>query len=88
MGDILKLYLDIDKLEHLRDLSSYNHNYYVLPYSIGECNYIYNECEEDLDNDYWHLGNIVGGRFVTVLSFYSYCEGNYAVIDLLEGQFD
>lgn len=55
--------LDKRYIKHLKDKSSYNHNYYELDlYNYGDyiiprkCNVLYQECEDDCGEAYYSLG--------------------------------
>ena len=68
MGDIkqmieFKFELKAQYIEHIKDVSYYNHNYYKLDLSKygdfiipAKCNILYEECEDDSWSAYYSLG--------------------------------
>jgi hypothetical protein len=68
MGDIkqmieFKFELKAQYIEHIKDVSYYNHNYYKLNLSRygdfiipAKCNILYEESEDDCDYSYYSLG--------------------------------
>ena len=69
----MKIELGIERYEHLKDKSCYNHNYYKLE-SYGDwCNLPYSilleECHEDKDYYSYTLGHFDGNEFVAVLAW-------------------
>lgn len=70
---------EIDKrtLTHLKDISSYNHNYYHIElgsygdYILSEkCDTLYEECTDDDYGAYYSLGWFEGDRFVAAWTWY------------------
>lgn len=82
----IKLPLDIGrKLQHIKNKSCYNHNYYLLPtygdwiwYGDHNNNVLYQVCHEDENCYTYSLGRFENNKFVKVLSWLT---GN----DILDG---
>ena len=58
-----KFSLNTKYIHHIKDISSYNHNYYKLDLShygdyilTEKCNILYQECEDDCFEAYYSLG--------------------------------
>lgn len=48
---------------HLKEISFYNHNYYLLPFSIDGCDVVYEICDEYYDDYEYVLGTQEEGAF-------------------------
>jgi len=61
----MELRLLVEELEHLKDRSVYNCNYYQLPISLNNCDILYGESDDD-NTTVWELGyfNKHDGEFV------------------------
>jgi len=82
----MKVVFDTDRLEHLKEKSSYNHNYYKLPYSIENCEIVYVEWIDDSFEGDYYLGNFnENGKFEELYLFYGDLDGN---VDLLKNRQD
>lgn len=59
--------------KHLKDISTYNHNYYLLPYEIEGNNVVYEICHEDYEYFEYFFGKSSEGAFDSDISrlFYS-----------------
>lgn len=73
---------DLDALEHIKEISFYNNNYYKLPYSINGCGVLYNEFDEGTNSDEYYFGDVVEGKFVKKIWFY----GDDGVVDLIKNR--
>jgi len=82
----MKIVFDTDRLEHLKDQSFYNHNYYKLPYSIDGCDILYQEWMDDSFEGDYYLGNFdEQGKFKKKHLFYGDMDGN---VDLIRNKQD
>ena len=80
----MKVIFDTGRLEHIKDKSSYNHNYYKLPYSIDGCSVLYEEWEDDSFEGYYHLGGFdESGEYISKHRFYGDIDGR---VDLLNNK--
>jgi hypothetical protein len=73
--------LDKKAMTHLKDKSSYNHNYYRLDlgvygdYIIAEkCNILYEECSDDDFEAYYSLGYFEGDKFQAMFTWLDECK--------------
>ena len=73
--------LDKKAMTHLKERSSYNHNYYELnlnaygDYIIpGKCNILYEECSDDDFNAYYSLGYFEGDTFQAMFTWLDECK--------------
>lgn len=73
--------LDKKAMTHLKEKSSYNHNYYELDlnvygdYIIAEkCNILYEECNDDDFEAYYSLGYFEGDTFVAMFTWLDACK--------------
>lgn len=48
---------------HLKNISTYNHNYYLLPFEIDGCDVVYVICDEFFDDYEYILGRYEEGAF-------------------------
>ena len=73
----MKIKIAIGECERIKELSMYNHNYYVLPIEVDGHKALYEECHEDYDDYDYYLGDIVDGKFVQDNDcYYPYVEGD------------
>lgn len=80
----MKIILNTDKLEHIKEKSGYNHNYYKLKYSIDNCEIVYVEWEDDsFEGNYWFGNFNDSGEFEAKHLFYGDMDGN---IDLMNNK--
>lgn len=70
--------LDKRHMEHLKDISCYNHNYYKLDFQYygdyiigGKCNILYQECQDDVYGYYCTLGYFENGEFVGCFTWFN-----------------
>lgn len=65
--------LDIEELEHIKERSYYDHNFYKLPfmliYNDIECNILYEEYDEQFEEAIYAIGYIDENKFVNVMQF-------------------
>ena len=73
--------LDKKAMTHLKERSSYNHNYYELDlnacgdYIIAEkCNILYEECSDDDFEAYYSLGYFEGDEFQPMFTWLDECK--------------
>jgi hypothetical protein len=73
--------LDKKAMTHLKERSSYNHNYYELDlnaygdYILAEkCNILYEECNDDDFEAYYSLGYFEGSKFQPMFTWLDDCK--------------
>lgn len=76
-----KIELDKKAMTHLKDISSYNHNYYELDLSVygdyiiaEKCNVLYEECSDDDFDAYYSLGYFENGKFQPMFTWLDECK--------------
>ncbi|MEK4025335.1 hypothetical protein [Sporosarcina sp. FSL W7-1283] len=80
----MKIQFNVNEKYHLINKSSYNHNYYLLPYSIEQCSVLLEECEDDIDTVEYSIGNFNKvGKFKAEHSWYGDMDGN---VDLIKNE--
>lgn len=57
------LKLKEDEVTHLSDISYYNHNYYIVPFEIDDCDIVYQEYQECSNETICSIGKLVDGIF-------------------------
>jgi hypothetical protein len=78
----MKIRFDQKTLEHISELSFYNHNYYKLPYSIDGCEVVYIEWIDDSFEGDYTLGNFNSdGDFEPKHLFYGDMDGNVDLVN-------
>lgn len=67
---------------HLKEVSHYNHNYYILPYPVGDCTVVYEECIDDDNSPIFQLGNFdENEKFEARFEFWGDMDGNVDLIN-------
>lgn len=73
--------LDKKAMTHLKERSSYNHNYYELDLSVygdyiiaEKCNILYEECTDDDFEAYYSLGYFEGDKFQAMFTWLDECK--------------
>lgn len=85
----LNLQIEINSVEHLKDKSCYNHNFYKITsnlpwWSLQGNDIILEDCQEDYDSYMFSLGHFdQSGEFVSVIEWQSEsgCNGIQDYID-------
>jgi len=77
----MKIEIDINKLEHLKDKSFYNHNYYLLNFKILDCDIIMQKCAEDTEELRYIFGIFEKDEFIKkiYLNIPFSCEQHYDI---------
>lgn len=77
--------IDINKCEHLKDMSYYNNNYYRLPFEIDGCSIVYEKCDEEYSDYMYFLGNEEDGEFgvTRAKEHYSADNDNEECLDMI-----
>lgn len=80
----MKITFNEEKLEHLKEFSMYNHNFYKLPLSIDGCDILFVEWEDDSEFGNYYLGTFTAEEiFAEKHLFYGDLDGN---VDLIENK--
>ena len=77
-----KFELKAQYIEHIKNVSYYNHNYYRLDLSKygdfiipAKCNILYEECEDDSDYVYYSLGYLdENDKFVACFTWLDFAQ--------------
>jgi hypothetical protein len=77
----MNIKFDTEKLERIKSISFYDHNYYNLPCPIEGNNVVYQEFDEGSNSYEYYLGNIVDGKFEKKLGFWGDDEGNVDLVN-------
>ena len=69
--------ISVKSCEHIKELSRYNSNYYLLPIEIDGHKCLYENCQEDYDAYDYYLGDLKDGKFIKDENcHYPYAEGS------------
>jgi len=58
----MRITIQKDRLRRIETMSRYNHNYYMLPFEINNCNIFYEEYDEMSEQYSYSIGSIHEGK--------------------------
>lgn len=80
----MKVVFNQNELEHLKEFSMYNHNFYKLPLTIDGCDILFVKWEDDMHEGDYILGTFTKeGIFAEKHLFYGDLDGN---VDLVKNK--
>lgn len=80
----LKIFVDKKNCKHLREISYYNNNYYELPFTVNDCNILYEEYYGDESFAGHKLGILIDNIFQAKYYLHTEDHLKFFIIDLQE----
>lgn len=72
----MEIIFNTEEMDHIKDMSFYNNNYYKLPYIIDGCDILYQKWEDDDYYGLYILGTMNENRFEKKFELFGDMDGN------------
>lgn len=77
----MKISIDIERLERIKAISYYNHNYFKLPFSVNGCNVLYQHYSLEEEFAGYSIGILAGDNFSPKFWLHTPDENDTVVFD-------